>query len=127
LLKSVRKLPVPALTLILLAGLITGCAGSSGAREVEKNHPVRLTVIEDAIHLPSSGDLETVIRLDRQRCTSMGIAPAQVVTAVEEALKGRKGLSPEELGDIDIKLSDGWSVKLSHLGSFTVQKKEPSK
>ena len=126
-LKSVGKLPLLAFTLILLANLITGCAGPSGAREVEKSPPERLTVKEDAIHLAPSGDVETVILLDRQLCVSLGISPAQVATAVEEALKGRKVFSAEELGDIDIKLPDGRSLKLRHLGSFTVQKKEPSK
>ena len=126
-LKSAGKLPVPALTLILLAGLITGCAGPSGTRELEKSPPARLTVKEDAIHLPPSGDVETVILVDRKRCASLGISPAQVAAAVEEALKDRQVSSVEELKNIDIELPDGNSVKLYHLASFTVERKEPSK
>ncbi len=126
-LKSVGKLLVPAFALILLAGLITGCAGPSGARVVEKSPPERLTVKEDAIHLPPSGDVETVILVDRKRCAILGISPAQVATAVEEALKDHQVSSVEELRNIDIKLPDGNSVRLCYLASFTLQKKEPAK
>lgn len=124
--KSRRKLALLAIVLSLSASLITGCAGPPGAREAKKTPPERLTVNEDAIHLPPSGDVETVIRLDRRLCASLGISPTQVAAAVEEALKGRKVSSAEELGDIDIELPDGRSVKLRHVGSITLEKKEPS-